>query len=161
MVGNDGFIEFGNNRFGAEVVRLAVIPIFQRDIEIARIRRGTAGVGHDIFDARNLPRLFRCRVDGLDGLIQGSPFGHCDAGHEVPLVFIGDERRRQDLVADAHEARDQDEENSGIFQMTDHPADFPRVAVLEMVESPVEPAEEGSQRPGLDGLIIGLQENAA
>ena len=45
--------------------------------------------------------------------------------------------------------------------MTDHPADFPRVAVLEMIENPVEPAEEGTQRPGLDGLIIGLQENTA
>ena len=144
MVENDGFIEFGNNRFGAEVVRLAVIPIFQRDIEIARIRRGTASVGHDIFDARNLPRLFRCRVDGLDGLIQGSPFRHGDAGHEHALVFIGDKRRRQDLVADAHEARDQDEEDRSIFQMMDHPTDFAGVTVPEMVKSPVESAEEGA-----------------
>ena len=106
--------------------------------------KGTAGVGHDIFDTGNLPCLFGCRVDGLDSLVQGSPFRHGDAGHEHALVFIGDKRRRQDLVADAHEARDQDEEDSGIFQMTDHPADFPRVAVLEMVESPVEPAEEGA-----------------
>ena len=118
-------------------------------------------MGHDVFDAGNLTRLFGCGIDGLDSLVQGRPFGHGDAGHEVPLVFIGDERRRQDLVADAHEARNQDEEDRSIFQMMDHPADFARVAVPEMVESPVEPAEEGSQRPGLDGLIIGLQENAA
>ena len=144
MVGNDSLIEFGNNRFGAEIVRLTVIPIFQRDIEIARIRRGTAGVGHDIFDAGNLPRLFRCRVDGLDGLIQGSPFRHGDAGHEHALVFIGDKRRRQDLVADAHEARDQDEEDRSIFQMMDHPTDFAGVTVPEMVKSPVESAEEGA-----------------
>ena len=123
---------------------MTVIPIFQRDIEIARIRRRTASVGHDIFDARNLPRLFRCGVDGLDGLVQGSPFRHGDAGHEHALVFIGNKRRRQDLVADTHEARNQDEEDRRIFQMMDHPADFAGVTVLEMVESPVESAEEGA-----------------
>ena len=161
MVGDDSLIELGDNRFGAEVIRFAVIPIFQSYIEVARIRRGTAGVGHDIFDAGNLACFFGSGVDGLDGLVQGRPFGHGDTGHEHALVFVGDKRRRQDLVADAHKARDQDEEDGGIFQMTDHPADFPRVAVLEMIESPVEPAEEGTQRPGLDGLIIGLQENTA
>lgn len=97
----------------------------------------------------------------LNLAIIDSPFGHGDTGHKHALVFVGDERRRQNFVADAHKARDQDEEDSGIFQMTDHPADFPRVAVLEMIENPVEPAEEGTQRPGLDGLIIGLQENTA
>ena len=97
----------------------------------------------------------------LNLAIIDSPFGHGDTGHKHALVFVGDERRRQNFVADAHKARDQDEEDSGIFQMTDHPADFPRVAVLEMIENPVEPAEEGTQRAGLDGLIIGLQENTA
>lgn len=85
-----------------------------------------------------------CRVDGLDGLVQGSSFRHGDAGHEHALVFIGDKRRRQDLVADAHEARNQDEEDRSIFQMMDHLADFAGVTVLEMVKSPVESAEEGA-----------------
>ena len=117
-------------------------------------------MGHDILDAGDFLRFGSDGLDGLIGLVQGRPFWQADAGHEVALVFRGHEGRRQDLIEQAHEAADDDQEDDGIAQVADAPADAVRIFLLDACKEAVEGSEEFPQRPLGNNGVTRLQDGS-
>ncbi len=148
--GNNG----GESLFGAGAVR----PIFQTNVQIA----GAGGaVRHDSVHAGDLPRFFGDSVHHFHRLVHGRAFGHGDACHEHALVLVRHEGGGDELVEEAHESADQNQEAGGVFQMMNHPAHLAGVLVADGVKGAVEFPEEFSQHPFLRRRVIGLENHTA